>query len=123
MIMAQNLETVELNSKLSRFEIGDYVVTLGPQQGRQHGYIIVNYGDAVKCDGSGDLIHNTVLVPYVADLPGTQSGQSRPFYCTRIAEDFNVPNSFFEFNWWYFIKVPDQWFIHFSRIYTDPITE
>ncbi len=60
---------------------------------------------------------------YVADLPGTQNGDPKPFYCTRISEDFSDSTSYFSFYWWHFIKIPDLWLISFDRLYLDILVE
>ncbi len=107
-------------NEVAFLSIGDYIVTRG---GSPHGFVITALHTAVKCVGGSDSGTEIVQmdVPHVADLPGTQDGDPRPFYCTRIPEDYNDPLSFFDFYWWYFIIVPDLWLILFDRLYPDPL--
>jgi len=117
--IATNLGAVA--GQIAFMNVGDYVVTRGTQSA--HGFIITGRQAAVKCVGSpaSGTPLSQLDVLYVADLPGTQDGDPRPFYCTRIPEDFGDEFSFFDFYWWYFIKVPDLWLISFDRLYPDPL--
>ncbi len=122
------IRVTNLVERLSKFMAGDYIIIRGPSP---HGFIITHSGVADECQGA--IFTNQPItstnVPFVADLAGTQDGDIRPFYCTRIPQDYNDVDingniqSFFRFRYWHFIRVPDLWLIRFSRLYPIPCSE
>jgi hypothetical protein len=103
---------------LSNFEIGDYIFTGGNDPTKEHGFIIVDKRECIQCDDLTEISETQVF--WVADLPGTQVGTPRPFYCSRLFD--NVTEDWFAARFWYFIKVPNLIWVNFNRLYkNDPL--
>ena len=106
----------QVMSRLSGFEIGDYIFTGGKEE---HGFMVVDKGPAVRCDDLSTVLAD-VPVFWVADLPGNQRGTSRPFYCSRLVDP--QTGSWFTARFWYFIKVPGGVWVRGNRLYrNDPL--
>ena len=116
-----------------------------------HGFMIVGFGPALKCDSdeiaSTNSIGLSVLdgsftvdenhpdllqsdteepflfqVPYVVDIPGQQRGTARPFYCAGIRDSEKSDQFFGGFSYWSFYRVPQTLEVPCGRIYRPPYT-
>ena len=121
--MGNNLANV-INT-IQAFEAGDYVVTVKPSgfNTSGHGFIVTGWGAATKCYGDDRSPIADVQVPYVVDLGGTQSGNERPFYCSRIPAIQDQAATQFGHYWWYFVKVPSSGTIERHRVLQDQLPE
>ncbi len=132
--------------ELSRYKQGDYIWidTLAPNTVPSHGFLLVGFGPALKCDSSalnrpwlfGDRVmidteslSDFVLdeqgngiyqdVPYVVDW-GLQRNTARPFYCADIPDPINGAE--FSHRIWRFYEVPDVVFAKWQDYYVPSFT-
>jgi len=126
-ILSENIQAVMNN--LGSFGVGDYIWVSGTsaETNPSHGFMIVDTGPAIPCD---DFVpENSVDIAlagsvfYVADIPATQRGTPRPFYCSRMYDSQGNGN-FFNFPEWHFIRMPDSVSVERSRLFSpNPINQ